>query len=333
MAGVAQLLDMCNAEAVSLRGRAAAGLAEFREMIIEAVAPARRGSPRCSDGAWPAARCRLYAVLEHPRRGTLSAGLDRCPLTLTRRITPDCPQAHWFEREIAEQWGIVPQGHPWLKPIRFHASYRPAAMPGTARTLPRSCQASADYFRVEGEEVHEVAVGPVHAGIIEPGHFRFQCHGENVCHLEISLGFQHRGIERALIGGPGKRTLPYMETRRRRHDDRPRNGVLPGRSRRWPDREVPPRAQALRAVALELERIANHVGDLGALAGDVAYLPTASFCGRIRGDFLNMTALLCGSRFGRGMVVPAAYGSMWMARESTSCSGVSTPQQRIQRPR
>ena len=65
---------------------------------------------------------------------------------------------------------------------------------------------------MNGDEVHEVAVGPVHAGIIEPGHFRFQCHGEQVYHLEISLGYQHRGVERALVGGPGKRTVPYVET-------------------------------------------------------------------------------------------------------------------------
>ena len=67
---------------------------------------------------------------------------------------------------------------------------------------------------------------------------------------------------------------------------------------------VPPRALALRGIALELERAANHTGDLGALAGDVGFLPTSAYCGRIRGDFLNMTALLCGSRFGRGLIVP-----------------------------
>jgi len=69
-----------------------------------------------------------------------------------------------------------------------------------------------DYYRVEGEEIHEVAVGPVHAGVIEPGHFRFQCHGEQVLHLEISLGYQHRGAERTLVGGPNKRSLHTLET-------------------------------------------------------------------------------------------------------------------------
>ena len=69
-----------------------------------------------------------------------------------------------------------------------------------------------DFYQVKGEEVHEVAVGPVHAGVIEPGHFRFQCHGETVFHLEIALGYQHRGLERSLAGGPHRTTLKHMET-------------------------------------------------------------------------------------------------------------------------
>jgi Ni,Fe-hydrogenase III large subunit len=217
-------------------------------------------------------------------------------------LTLECPQAHWFEREIAEQWQVNPEGHPWLKPIRFHAPYRslesisPASVPGVT-----------NFFAMTGDEVHEVAVGPVHAGIIEPGHFRFQCHGENVFHLEISLGYQHRGVERALLGGPGKRTIHLMETlcgdTSIGHSTAYCEAIeaLDGAS-------VPARAQLLRGIALELERLANHTGDLGALAGDVGYLPAASYCGRIRGDFLNLTAALCGSRFGRGMVRSGGVG-------------------------
>jgi Ni,Fe-hydrogenase III large subunit len=202
-------------------------------------------------------------------------------------MTPRCPEVHLFEREIHEQHGLVPEGHPWHKPVRF---------PG----LPVGVM---DFYRVKGEEIHEVAVGPVHAGVIEPGHFRFQCHGEHVFHLEISLGYQHRGVERALVAGPHKRSIHHVETLAGDTSIGHATAycqALEGLS----GCRVPARAQALRGIALELERLANHTGTLGALAGDVAYLPTASFCGRLRGDFLNLTAEICGSRFGRGLVRP-----------------------------
>ena len=216
-------------------------------------------------------------------------------------LTLECPQAHWFEREMAEQWGVEPVGHPWLKPIRFHPTYRTDGK-GDRRDPPPQ-PGVTDFFRVEGEEVHEVAVGPVHAGIIEPGHFRFQCHGEEVLNLEISLGYQHRGIERAMVGGPSGRSLHLMETLA--------GDTTIGHATAYCQAvealagvRVPARAQAIRAIALELERLANHTGDLGAMAGDVGYLPAMSYCGRIRGDFLNLTALLCGNRFGRNLVCP-----------------------------
>jgi Ni,Fe-hydrogenase III large subunit len=249
----------------------------------------------------------LWAVLADDADGVLHLTRANLSRDSYAALTPECPALHWFEREIAEQWGVRPEGHPWLKPIRFHPSYRPGhdAWQRAARVQPTV--GVTDFYRIEGEEIHEVAVGPVHAGVIEPGHFRFQCHGEQVYHLEISLGYQHRGVEKALLGGPNKRSIHYMETLA--------GDTTVGHALAYCQAlealagcQVPARAQVLRGIALELERLANHTGDLGALAGDVGYLPADSFCGRLRGDFLNLTALLCGSRFGRGMIRPGGVG-------------------------
>lgn len=294
-------LTLHNGAAVALRDVPQLTIAELRDAVVGSVAGGSRiaaffGHPLA------AGRVRLFAILAHDSDGSLSV----CSADIEGSypaLTPDCAQAHWFEREIAEQWGVQPHGHPWLKPIRFHAPYSAADGMGLQGEVTRIAPGVADCFRVGGDEVHEVAVGPVHAGVIEPGHFRFQCHGERVFHLEIALGYQHRGVERALVGGPNKRTLPYMETAA--------GDTSVGHTTAYCEAvealagsRPPARAQVLRGVALELERLANHCGDLGALAGDVAYLPSAAYCGRIRGDFLNMTALICGSRFGRGLVRP-----------------------------
>lgn len=280
---------------------------EFRRTIVDAVAAGRRVSALFGDAPAGTGDVVLYAVLADSARALLHVGQARLDSDQFASLTPDCPQVHLFEREIAEQFGVCPQGHPWFKPVRFHASYRPGHDAWGRKRGETPLIGVTDFYQVAGEEIHEVAVGPVHAGIIEPGHFRFQCHGEQVFHLEISLGYQHRGAERTLCGGPHKRTIHTMET--------VAGDTSIGHATAYcaavetlADCRVPIRAEVLRGVALELERLANHIGDLGALAGDVGFLPTASYCGRLRGDFLNLSALLCGNRFGRGMMRAGGVG-------------------------
>jgi len=294
-----------NGVAAPTRDIPSSSIGEFAIALVDHVSSGRRVSALFAEPDGPSLQ--MTAVLSDDAFNLVYLLRTRLDDPVFPSLTPKCPQVHLFEREIAEQYGVRPEGHPWFKPVRFHRSWRPGRDAWGRPDASDPVVGVTDFYRVEGDEIHEVAVGPVHAGVIEPGHFRFQCHGEEVFHLEISLGYQHRGVERALPGGPTKRSIHMLET--------VAGDTTIGHATAYCENleslagcRVPPRAQALRAVALELERLANHTGDLGALANDVGYLPTASFCGRLRGDFLNLTALLCGSRFGRGLVRPGGVG-------------------------
>ncbi len=205
-------------------------------------------------------------------------------------ISKDLPQFQAYEREIHEQHGLALPGHPWLKPMRFEG-----------RNLGRMDDYA--FYQIDGKEVHEVNVGPIHAGVIEPGCFRFSCHGEVVYHLEIHNGYQHRGVERLLLTRPlghlaalveriaGDSSIAYAWAHARAVE------ALAGV-------EVDPSVDFNRAVALELERIAMHLVGLSGLTTDIGFLQGSSTYGRIRTAAINASMRVCGSRFGRDWLRP-----------------------------
>lgn len=242
------------------------------------------------------ARVILTAVLEREGRSSVlrshvGAG-DRY-----HALTEELPALHIFERELHEQLGIDVRGHPWLKPVRFEG-----ASPSSRDAYP--------FYPITGKEVHEVAVGPVHAGVIEPGAFRFMCHGEDVHHLEIHLGYQHRGVETLLLRSNPRKLAPLVET-------------IAGDSsiaHAWAYAAaietlggyvVSPALDECRAVLLELERVGLHLATLAGLAADIGFLQGASTYGRLRTTAINTMMRACGSRFGRSAIRPGGSGVQW----------------------
>ena len=197
-----------------------------------------------------------------------------------------------FERELHENFGISYSDHPWLKPLRY--AYDRFDKHQTIENYP--------FCKSESEELHEVGVGPIHAGIIEPGHFRFICNGEQIMHLEIQFGYQHRGIEQLFLQ---KKKLLERTTLAEDIAGDTTVGHTTAFVNLWeslcgckPDFPL----DYSRTLALELERIAIHTGDLSGVCTDIGYQLGNAVLGRLRTPIINFMQEWSGSRFAKGLI-------------------------------
>lgn len=218
------------------------------------------------------------------------------------------PAASRMQRVAAEMSGVLAEGardqRPWLNHGAWACDHYPLLQDPQALPTPEP-GALTDYpfVRVEGDGVHEIAVGPVHAGVIEPGHFRFSAVGEKILRLEQRLGYTHKGIEQRMT------QLPALDAYRLA-------GRVSGDSTvayAWAycmalesacQTSITPRAAWLRALMLECERVANHLGDLGALGNDVAFAFALAQFSRLREDWLRACKTAFGHRLMMDCIVP-----------------------------
>jgi Ni,Fe-hydrogenase III large subunit len=217
------------------------------------------------------------------------------------------PPALRLERAAADLFGLAPQGLPdtrrWLDHGRWGVSHPLAARPGGP-----AAASSYRFLAAEGEGLHQIPVGPVHAGIIEPGHFRFTAGGETVVRLEERLGYVHKGIEGLMQGASidraaklagrtsGDSTIAYSLAFARAVEAA--LGITP-----------PARAIWLRALMAELERLANHLGDIGAICNDAAFAIMHAHCGVLRERVLRAADAAFGHRLMRDRILPGGTAS------------------------
>ncbi|PKP26228.1 MAG: NADH dehydrogenase subunit [Bacteroidetes bacterium HGW-Bacteroidetes-2] len=197
-----------------------------------------------------------------------------------------------FEREIYENFGVPIRNHPWLKPVRFAFN----------QTNKNNTIANYPFFNIESEELHQVGVGPIHAGIIEPGHFRFICNGEQILHLEIQLGYQHRGIETLFLQ---KKKLIERHTLAENISGDSVVGHTTTFANLWEvlcNVKTDVESHFARTLALELERIAIHTGDLSGMCTDVGYQLGSAVYGRLRTPIINFFQQWCGNRMAKSLI-------------------------------
>jgi len=287
-----------NGSAIALGQIPAVPYAEFYDEMSRRLNDPACHVAHCFAAQIEPSRLRVWCLLLDDARHSIEAAAydigyyDEALPSLTAHF----PAMHPFERDLTERWGVRFEDMPWDKPLR-NPSYS-ARRGGTIDEYP--------FYRMESASLHEVNVGPIHAGIIEPGAFRFICNGERVLHLEISLGYQHRGVE-PRIEAAGNRLRQMLLAESVAGDSAVAHATamaLCFEKLSGFDASAAGNLAVERAVALELERIAMHIADTGALCMDVGYQLGQVACEALRTMTINTTQLWCGNRFGKGLIRP-----------------------------
>jgi Ni,Fe-hydrogenase III large subunit len=209
-------------------------------------------------------------------------------------ITAALPGMHPFEREISENFGIKFSGNPWDKPIRYPFD----------RSDKEKILDNYPFYKIESHELHEVGVGPIHAGIIEPGHFRFLCNGEKVLHLEIHLGYQHRGVEDLFLKKKSLLERSLLAESIAGDSVAANTTAFSMLCESLSDEQVSKTISNVRTLAIELERAAIHTGDLSALCTDIAYQMGSAVFQGLRTTLINTFLGWSGNRFARRLIRP-----------------------------
>ncbi|MHB8172935.1 MAG: hydrogenase large subunit [Nitrospirota bacterium] len=224
-------------------------------------------------------------------------------------ITPLVPAAHWYEREMRDMFGIVPEGHPDPRPLCLHGMYgdvyplrRDITTDDIKKTVDFSREDRYPFMHVKGEGVYEIPVGPVHAGIIEPGHFRFSAVGETIYHLDPRLFFTHKGTEK-LFESRGFEKGVDLSERISGVSSFSHSCAYCMAVERMAGIDISSRAKTVRTLLIELERLYNHIGDIGYLCAGTGFTVGYAKGAVLKEALMALNGRLTGNRYLRGINV------------------------------
>ncbi len=258
----------------------------------------------------------VYNVFEQPDDPEYL--LLRTPVPAGHPVFPsfaaEIPALNWQEREIQDWFGLIAEGHPNPRRVALHDNWpdvHPLRKDFAIDTVLPPFEGERHVYRPTlGEGVFQIPVGPIHAGIIEPGHFNFAVAGEPILYLQLRMFYVHKGIEKRFEQLPVNRAVYLAESVS--GDSSFSHGVAFCQAiEQAADVEIPERAKRMRTILLELERIYNHVADIGAIATDVGFVIANAHASRLREMILSLDEKLTGSRLLRGMVCPGGVRRDW----------------------